>query len=250
MENMITVFENEEFGAVRTVIEDGRILFCAKDVAKSLGYVNPRKAILDHCRCVTKRDVPHPQSSGRLLEMSFIPEGDVYRLIVGSKLPAAEKFETWLFDTVVPSIRKYGMYATTPMLRQFQENPELIRLVCERMLAEKDRADKLGEKLAEIKPKADFFDAFVNPDDCTNIRTTAKELGIPERAFCRFLQDAGFLYRCPAGNLMPYNKPENEGLFIVRDFYSEYGHHGTYTLITSMGKNLIRTLFIPERKDA
>ena len=250
MENMITVFENEEFGTVRTVIEDGRILFCAKDVAKSLGYVNPRKAILDHCRCVTKRDVPHPQSSGRLLEMSFIPEGDVYRLIVGSKLPAAEKFETWLFDTVVPSIRKYGMYATTPMLRQFQENPELIRLVCERMLAEKDRADKLGEKLAEIKPKADFFDAFVNPDDCTNIRTTAKELGIPERAFCRFLQDAGFLYRCPAGNLMPYNKPENEGLFIVRDFYSEYGHHGTYTLITSMGKNLLRTLLVPERKDA
>ena len=182
--------------------------------------------------------------------MSFIPEGDVYRLIVGSKLPAAEKFETWLFDTVVPSIRKYGMYATTPMLRQFQENPELIHLVCERMLAEKDRADKLGEKLAEIKPKADFFDAFVNPDDCTNIRTTAKELGVPERAFCRFLQDAGFLYRCPAGNLMPYNKPENEGLFIVRDFYSEYGHHGTYTLITSMGKNLLRTLLIPERKDA
>lgn len=250
MENMITVFENEEFGSVRTVIEDGRILFCAKDVAKSLGYVNPRKAILDHCRCVTKRDVPHPQSSGRLLEMSFIPEGDVYRLIVGSKLPAAEKFETWLFDTVVPSIRKYGMYATTPMLRQFQENPELIRLVCERMLTEKDRADKLDKKVTELQPKADFFDAFVNPDDCTNIRTTAKELGIPERAFCRFLQDAGFLYRCPAGNLMPYNKPENEGLFIVRDFYSEYGHHGTYTLITSMGKNLLRNLLVPERKDA
>ena len=247
---MITVFENEEFGSVRTVIEDGRILFCAKDVAKSLGYVNPRKAILDHCRCVTKRDVPHPQSSGRLLEMSFIPEGDVYRLIVGSKLPAAEKFETWLFDTVVPSIRKYGMYATTPMLRQFQENPELIRLVCERMLTEKDRADKLDKKVTELQPKADFFDAFVNPDDCTNIRTTAKELGIPERAFCRFLQDAGFLYRCPAGNLMPYNKPENEGLFIVRDFYSEYGHHGTYTLITSMGKNLLRNLLVPERKDA
>ena len=250
MENMITVFENEEFGSVRTVIEDGRILFCAKDVAKSLGYVNPRKAILDHCRCVTKRDVPHPQSSGRLLEMSFIPEGDVYRLIVGSKLPAAEKFETWLFDTVVPSIRKYGMYATTPMLRQFQENPELIRLVCERMLAEKDRADKLDKKVTELQPKADFFDAFVNPDDCTNIRTTAKELGVPERAFCRFLQDAGFMYRCPAGNLMPYNKPENEGLFIVRDFYSECGHHGTYTLITSMGKNLLRNLLVPERKDA
>ena len=90
----------------------------------------------------------------------------------------------------------------------------------------------------------------MSPDDCTNIRTTAKELGVPERAFCRFLQDAGFMYRCPAGNLMPYNKPENEGLFIVRDFYSEYGHHGTYTLITSMGKNLLRELLIPERKDA
>ena len=142
------------------------------------------------------------------------------------------------------------MYATTPTLRKFQENPELIRLVCERMLAEKDRADKLDKKVTELQPKADFFAAFVSPDDCTNIRTTAKELGVPERAFCRFLQDAGFLYRCPAGNLMPYNKPENEGMFIVRDFYSEYGHHGTYTLITSMGKNLLRTLLIPERKDA
>ena len=118
------------------------------------------------------------------------------------------------------------------------------------MLAEKDRADRLDEKISELQPKADFFDAFVNSDDCTNIRNTAKELGVPERVFCQFLQDAGFLYRCPAGNLMPYSKPENEGLFIVRDYYTQFGHHGTYTLITAAGKNHIRSLLNPERKDA
>ena len=108
----------------------------------------------------------------------------------------------------------------------------------------------LEGEMKAAKPKIEYFDSFITAGDCTNIRTTAKELGVPERAFCRFLQDAGFMYRCPAGNLMPYNKPENEGMFIVRDFYSQYGHHGTYTLITSMGKNLLRTLLIPERKDA
>ena len=108
----------------------------------------------------------------------------------------------------------------------------------------------VDEKIAELQPKADFFDAFVNPVDGTNIRSTAKELGIPERMFCKFLQDAGFLYRCPAGNLMPYSKPSNDGLFIVRDYYTQFGHHGTYTLITAAGKNLIRSLLNPERKDA
>ena len=249
MENMITVFENEEFGAVRTATINGEPWFVANDVFRVLSVRNTKDALhtLDEDE---KSGVDIIDPHGRIQRTNCISESGLYSIVLRSRKPEAKAFRRWITHEVIPAIRKHGMYATTPMLRQFQENPELIRLVCERMLAEKDRADKLDKKVTELQPKADFFDAFVNPDDCTNIRTTAKELGIPERAFCRFLQDAGFLYRCPAGNLLPYNRPENEGLFIVRDFYSQYGHHGTYTLITSMGKNLLRELLIPERKDA
>ena len=100
METKLLLFNSEEFGNIRTIWEDDKILFCAKDIADALEYTNSRKAVNDHCRYVTKRYVPHPQSEGKQIEMSFIPEGDVYRLIVGSKMPSAVRFETWLFDTV------------------------------------------------------------------------------------------------------------------------------------------------------
>ena len=249
MENKITVFENEEFGAVRTVIIDGEPWFVANDVFRVLAVKNTKDALhtLDDDE---KSGVDIIDPHGRIQRTNCISESGLYSIVLRSRKSEARAFRRWITHEVIPAIRRHGMYATTPMLRKFQENPELIRLVCERMLAEKDRADRLDEKVSELQPKADFFDAFVNPDDGTNIRSTAKELGIPERMFCKFLQDAGFLYRCPAGNLMPYNKPSNDGLFIVRDFYTQFGHHGTYTLITAAGKNLIRRLLNPECKDA
>ena len=99
----------------------------------------------------------------------------------------------------------------------------------------------LSGEAERLRPKADFYDAFVPEENCTNIRATAKELQIGERAFCRFLMDAGFLYRCPAGYLLPYAKPSNNGLFRVKDFW-KYGHFGQQTLITPQGKNVIRLL--------
>ena len=87
------------------------MLFCGKDIAAALGYINARDALSKHCRYVVKCDVPHPQSPTKEIEMTFIPEGDVYRLICNSKLPTAEKFERWVFDEVLPSIRKTGRYS-------------------------------------------------------------------------------------------------------------------------------------------
>lgn len=87
MGNKLITFNNPDFGEVRTLEENGSVLFGGTDVAKALGYSNPSKAVNDHCRCLTKRYVPHPQAADKHLEMIFIPEGDVYRLIVRSKLP-------------------------------------------------------------------------------------------------------------------------------------------------------------------
>lgn len=102
MENKIVTMASRKFGTVRKIVEGDKVIFCGADVAKALGYSNARKALTDHCRCVTKRYTPHPQSNRKQIEMSFIPESDVYRLICHSKLPSALEFEKWVFEDVVP----------------------------------------------------------------------------------------------------------------------------------------------------
>ncbi|MFV0351718.1 MAG: BRO family protein [Oscillospiraceae bacterium] len=120
----LTVFSNEQFGQVRTIEEDGKVLFCANDVAKALGYSKPRNAVAQHCKGVLKRNGvsyttnQHGKETAQITEMNFIPEGDVYRLIARSKLPAAEKFESWVFDEVLPSIRKIGGYGEATIIMQ------------------------------------------------------------------------------------------------------------------------------------
>lgn len=108
--NDLQVFQNSEFGELGVLDVSGKPYIPATACAKMLGYANPKDAIKRHCRWGVKHDLPHPQSHGKTLSMNFIPEGDLYRLIVHSKLPAAERFEKWVFDEVLPSIRRTGSY--------------------------------------------------------------------------------------------------------------------------------------------
>ena len=105
--NELRIFNSEEFGDIRTAEIDGKPYFVGTDVAKSLGYNNPRDAVSRHCKGVVKRDTP---TSSGIQSMSYINEGDLYRLIMKSKLPSAEKFESWVMDEVLPTIRKTGSY--------------------------------------------------------------------------------------------------------------------------------------------
>ena len=236
MDNKIEIFKNEQFGEVRTILEGEKVLFYAADVAKALGYTNPNKAVNDHCRAITKRSTP---ISGKVQSINFIPEGDVYRLIIRSKLPAAEKFELWVFDEVIPTIRKTGGYMTDSLLERIQKEPAVIVEFAQALILEKNRVKALECELITAKPKADYYDAFVNPYDCTNIRTTAKELKIPERIFVRFLLAEGYMFRSPSNQLLPYNKKSNEGLFIVRDFVN-HRFTGSQTFFTPKGKEVVR----------
>lgn len=104
----IEIFKNEEFGEIRTTIVNGKPFFCASDIAKALGYAKPNNAISAHCRSALKQGIATKQ--GNFSEMTFIPEGDVYRLIMKSKLPSAEKFESWVCDEILPTIRETGGY--------------------------------------------------------------------------------------------------------------------------------------------
>ena len=246
MENRMASFSSKEFGQIRVIQENGKCLFCASDVAKALGYAKPENAIGRHCRCTLKRGTPHPQSPNKMMEMVFIPEGDVYRLIVHSKLPTAVRFEHWVFDEVLPTIRKHGGYLGESLLEQIERNPEILFHFADVLVKERRENKALRKELLNLKPKAEFYDAFVNPGDCTNIRATAKELNVPERLFCKYLQYKKYLYRAPAGNLMPYATPFQRGLFIVRDFYNQdTGFFGCYTLFTPAGKDELRRL-LPE----
>lgn len=105
--NELQIFNSGEFGEIRTIEIDGKPYFVGTDVAKALGYNNPRDAVSRHCKGVVKHDTP---TSSGIQSMSYINEGDLYRLIMKSKLPSAEKFESWVMDEVLPTIRKTGSY--------------------------------------------------------------------------------------------------------------------------------------------
>ncbi len=122
MASNVEIFENSEFGSIRTIEENGKVLFCGSDVAKALGYTNPTKAINDHCRGITERRAN--DLLGRQQNMKFIPEGDIYRLAAKSELPGAEKFESWIFDEVLPTIRKHGAYMTPEKLEEVLLDPD------------------------------------------------------------------------------------------------------------------------------
>lgn len=246
--NELQVFNNEEFGEIRTVEIDGKPYFMASDVAKALGYSNPNKAINDHCRAITKCSTP---ISGKMQEVNFIPEGDVYRLMAKSQLPNAERFETWVFDEVLPTIRKHGAYMTEQTLEQALTSPDFLIKLATQFKEEKDKNKQLeieNSQLAVAKqimqPKADYFDELVDRNLLTNFRETAKQLEVKEKEFVKFLIEKKFIYRDKRGKLMPY-ADKNNGLFEMKETYNEKTKwSGTQTLITPKGRETFRLLFL------
>lgn len=140
--NELQIFNNEEFGEIRTTEIDGKPYFVASDVAKSLGYAIPHKAVQTHCKGVLKRNIP--TSSGNQ-DVLLITEGDLYRLIMKSKLPSAEKFESWVMDEVLPSIRKTGSYGK-PM-----STGEQIQLLAKGNVELNERVDNVESKIQSLE---------------------------------------------------------------------------------------------------
>ena len=140
--NELQIFNNEEFGSVRTITKDGKTYFVGNDVAKALGYSETAKAIRTHCKGVSEMDIP---TNGGVQTMKMITEGDVYRLVIKSKLPQAEKFESWVFDNVLPSIRNTGSYAV-PMT-----TGEQIQLLAQGNVELNQRVDKVEDKVRSLE---------------------------------------------------------------------------------------------------
>lgn len=234
MNNNLMIFENPEFGAVRSILIDGEPWFVAADVCKALELEKTNRAL---SRLDDDEKGAHSVSTpGGRQRMSIISESGLYSLILGSRKPEAKAFKRWITHEVIPSIRKHGAYMTDSLLDALEAHPEAVPEYLNRLRSENARNRELTRRLRLALPKAEYYDAFVDPADCTNIRTTAKELGVPEKQFTRYLEEKKYLFRDKNRKLFPRAVKKSAGLFLVRDFYTERGKLGHYTLITPAGK--------------
>lgn len=186
MSNEIQIFNNPKFGNVRMIEENGNVLFCGNDVASALGYKSPKDAISTHCRGAVKRRLT--DALGREQETVFISEGDIYRLAARSKLPGADEFESWIFDEVLPSIRKTGGYQTKAMTtaQMFAMQAKVNLEQEQRLTALESRAERNEQTMQKT---LDIFSApAVSPDDWTSamnhqINTLVEQYGGNHRKF-------------------------------------------------------------------
>lgn len=219
--NKIQVFNNTEFGEIRTAEIEGKPYFMATDIAKALGYSRPNDAISAHCRATVKHSTP---ISGKMQEVNFIPEGDVYRLIARSKLPQAEKFEKWVFDEVLPSIRKTGGYIAG---QEHMTDDELLAnaiLVAQRKIAERDKVIQAqNDTITELKPKAVFADAVSSSKTSILIGDMAKLLRqngieIGQKRLFDWLRNNGYLIKRKGSDWnMPTQRSVEMGLFEIKE---------------------------------
>ena len=249
--NELKIFKNQEFGKIRTLTLNGEVWFVGKDVAKILGYTNPRKAIIDHVDEEDKTDgVTICDSIGREQNPVCINESGLYSLILSSKMPNAKKFKHWVTSEVLPSIYKHGTYMTPETLEQVILNPDTIIKIATALKQEQDKNKILQAANSSLtventimQPKAEYFDELVDRNLLTGIRETAKELQIKERDFVSFLLDKKYMYRDKKGKLMPYAQHIQDGLFEIKERMNETTDwRGTQTFLTPKGRETFRLL--------
>ena len=240
MDNTIKTFVNEEFGSVRTIEENGKILFCGSDVAKALGYRRPKDAINAHCKGAVKRRL---LTNGGVQEMKMISEGDVYRLISHSRLPSAEKFESWIFDDILPTIRRTGGYVSNEEM--FIENylPFLDEPYKNLFRLQMTFISKLNERIRNDKPLVDFALHVADSEDLIDMNAMAKlaadkNFNIGRTRLFRWLKEMGVLM----SNNLPYQRYIDRGYFAVKESVFETGSMTkTYqqTFVTGKGQAYI-----------
>lgn len=239
--------------------KDGTAYLKLETVARGLGFTDNRDGV-EYVRWarVDKylSEIGFPNKLGSELNFAtcgerpeYIPENIFYRLAMKAKNEAAEAFQAKIADEVIPSIRKHGAYMTESTIDMVMKNPEIVYKMAETMLSERERRIAAEKQLDEAKPKVDYYDAFVNPEDCLNLRTVAKELKIPEREFVDFLLSEKIFFRSKRGHLLPYNKQSNEGLFVVND-YSNGKYYAPQTLFTPNGKDYVRMKYLDRQKES
>ena len=241
--NELKIFNNPDFGEVRTLSIDGEPWFVGKDVAAILGYAKPLNALATHIDEDESLKQGLIDSMGREQNAIFINESGLYSLVLSSKLPTAKAFKRWITHDVIPSIRKTGGYIAGQENMTAEELMAKALMVAKKTLEEKEA--ELSRKQVEnaiMAPKADYFDELVERNTLTNFRETAKQLGVKQKAFINFLMERKFIYRDKRGKLLPY-ADKNDGLFEVKECFNNATQWaGTQTLVTPKGRETFRLL--------
>ncbi len=239
--NNLRIFENSEFGEIRTITKDNEPMFCLMDICKALDMKNPTMVAsrLEDDE-VTKFDLGSKRG-----ETTFVTESGLYAVILRSDKPNAKKFRKWVTGEVLPSIRKNGGYIAN------QENLTPEQIVANALVVAQNIITQKDKQIEEMKPKANYFDALVDKKLNTNIRDTAKELGVGEKAFVSFLIEKGYVFRQGKHKqLRPYAKyaESGNGLFVLKDKHNEQnGWAGQQMYVTPKGKETFR-LLLEERE--
>lgn len=203
-----------ESSNVRIIVEDSEPLFCASDVCKALGYANTSKALSDHCveKGVTNRYTP---TNGGLQNLAYIDERNLYRLVMRSKLPSAEKFQDWVCGEVLPSIRKTGKYATNQLEAPKSYKEAVQQLLCqlEKNEALEAKNLQLENKIEEDAPKVEFADGVIATGKEMCLREAIKTCGVKPNVGFDWLRLHEFIYK--QGN-QATQKSINMGLMVVR----------------------------------
>ncbi len=194
----LQVYKNAEFGSVRTTTIAGQPYFVDKDVADILGYSNTRKALIDHVDKEDKDDVTIRDAIGRNQTMTAINESGLYSLILSSKMPNAKKFKRWVTNEVLPAIRKHGLYATDDLIA----NPDLAIAAFTALKEEREKNKELmaavaigQQQIAEMEPKATYYDVVLKCRDAVNISVIAKDYGWSAIRMNEYLHEKGIQFK-------------------------------------------------------
>ena len=215
--NEIKIFNNPEFGKVRTMEINGEPYFVGKDVAEILGYTKARNAIASHVDSEDKKDAPIQGDLGGTQEMTVINESGLYSLILSSKLPKAKEFKRWVTSEVLPSIRKHGAYAVDELLN----DPEFAIKTFTALKEERERSKRLSEQIEADKPKVIFADSVSAAKSSILIGDLAKILkqngvDIGQKRLFGWLRDNGYLIKGGSSRNMPTQRAAEMGLFEVK----------------------------------
>lgn len=212
--NELQIFKNPEFGQVRTTEINGRPYFMASDIANALGYAKPHNAVKQHCRATLKQGIP---ISGKIQEVNFIPESDIYRLIIKSKLPSAERFEAWVMEEVLPSIRKTGGYIAG------QETMSDAELMAKALVVAQRQIEERNAQIERMTPKALFADAVTASKSSILVGDLAKLIkqngvDIGQKRLFQWLRNNGYLIRQNGASWnMPTQRSMEQGLFEIKE---------------------------------
>lgn len=242
--NEVKLFENEEFGLVRTVIIYGEPWFVGNDVSRILGYEKYRDAVPRHVDEDDRQGI-QIEDAGQRRTVTVINESGLYALIFGSQLPTAKKFKHWVTSEVLPSIRQTGTYSvqTAPDSYTIEDPVERAKRWIEEQESHKAEVKALNGQVTEMKPKAEYFDEICNANTLTNFRDAGKLLGMSQTQFTGYLTDNGYVYMTNDRELRPTEPYRQSDLFQMKHRTSRRGWSGIQTYLTPKGLQYFRMMF-------